>query len=572
MNIAHIWKLVLRVNTTWKILFLCSLNLLFMHYNFFYADCIENEFNITTIIDNILGIAIDVTFLFLFLYVVIRKHIKIGLTIIFGATLFWSFSNVLYSRFFHHYISLSAIGQGGTLFDPEILRCIVNGFRWTDLYYIICACIFFLLVKNVQPVSRIITKVLFLLLIVVGIDICSYLIYCSITPEYRHIGFFIQRVRHRQLSDHLHLCDPNNAVFRRGCIRTLLYESYLDFQGTTKLSDEQRKQISNEIEKAQSRISKIKDVNSNNIIFILVESYMSFTSDMTVNGREVTPFLNSLKRDTTVYFNGKMHENVTIGESSDGQFIYMTGLLPLRSLITVSKARSITLKGLPKVLGRESQMVIPTVTSMWDQDEMCRQYGFNYLYASNDFEEGYHRNLNDEQVFQLAMQKDKDLKQPFFSVILTFSMHQPYTKLIDSTFPITDLSMPQDLICYLNACHYTDKQIEAYFNHLKRTGLYDNSMIVIVSDHSVHNTDFGGVRKDIPLYIVNRPMKYQNKIWEGECNQIDVYTTMLDLLGVNCDWYGLGQSLLSPNYHFIIDSKKWDVSEWIIRGDYFNMN
>ena len=124
----------------------------------------------------------------------------------------------------------------------------------------------------------------------------------------------------------------------------------------------------------------------------------------------------------------------------------------------------------------------------------------------------------------------------------------------------------------MNACHYTDKQIEAYFNHLKRTGLYDNSMIVIVSDHSVHNTDFGGVRKDIPLYIVNRPMKYQNKIWEGECNQIDVYTTMLDLLGVNCDWYGLGQSLLSPNYHFIIDSKKWDVSEWIIRGDYFNMN
>ena len=105
-----------------------------------------------------------------------------------------------------------------------------------------------------------------------------------------------------------------------------------------------------------------------------------------------------------------------------------------------------SLKGLPKVLGRESQMVIPTVTSMWDQDEMCRQYGFNYLYASNDFEEGYHRNLNDEQVFQLAMQKDKDLKQPFFSVILTFSMHQPYTKLIDSTFPITDLSMPQDLI------------------------------------------------------------------------------------------------------------------------------
>lgn len=44
---------------------------------------------------------------------------------------------------------------------------------------------------------------------------------------------------------------------------------------------------------------------------------MSLTSDKKVNGKEVTPFLNSLKRDSHVYYNGKMHENVTIGESSD---------------------------------------------------------------------------------------------------------------------------------------------------------------------------------------------------------------------------------------------------------------
>lgn len=59
-------------------------------------------------------------------------------------------------------------------------------------------------------------------------------------------------------------------------------------------------------------------------------------------------------------------------------------------------------------------------------------------------------------------------------------------------------------------------------------------------------------------------------MWSGECNQIDVYTTLLDLLGVDSEWYGLGQSLLSPNYQSTIDSKKWDVSEWIIQGDYFS--
>lgn len=215
-------------------------------------------------------------------------------------------------------------------------------------------------------------------------------------------------------------------------------------------------------------------------------------------------------------------------------------------------------------------MIIPTGTAMWSQDEMCRQYAFDHLYSSSDFNDGNSSGLNDEQVFQLAEKIDTPTCQPFFSVILTMSMHQPYTKQIDPTFPITDSSIPKDLACYLNVCHYTDRQIERYFEHLKRTGLYDNSLIVIAADHPVHNTDFGGVSKDIPLYIVNVPSDVRENMWQGEFNQIDVYTTLLDLLGMESDWYGLGHSLLSPNYSNSIDSKKWDMSEWIIRGDYFS--
>ena len=139
------------------------------------------------------------------------------------------------------------------------------------------------------------------------------------------------------------------------------------------LSNDQTTQIDAEIRSSVLRTDTLRHgLATRNVILVIVESYMSFTSDLKVDGREVTPFLNSLKRDSTVYYNGRMHENVTIGESSDGQFIYMTGLLPLRSVITVSKARSCTLPGLATALNRESRMVIPTVSSMWNQDEMCR--------------------------------------------------------------------------------------------------------------------------------------------------------------------------------------------------------
>lgn len=61
-------------------------------------------------------------------------------------------------------------------------------------------------------------------------------------------------------------------------------------------------------------------------------------------------------------------------------------------------------------------------------------------------------------------------------------------------------------------------------------------------------------------------------MWQGECNQVDVYTTLLDLMDIETTWYGLGHSLLSLDYSYKIDARKWDVSEWIVRGDYFSKN
>ena len=58
------------------------------------------------------------------------------------------------------------------------------------------------------------------------------------------------------------------------------------------------------------------------------------------------------------------------------------------------------------------------------EKEMCQQYGFDRLYTSKDYNHGYNSILTDEQIFQLAIQKDSASQQPFFSVILTMSMHQ----------------------------------------------------------------------------------------------------------------------------------------------------
>lgn len=544
-----------------------------MHYSIFVSYNVETDVDLTFFFDNFLGVVFDTGVLLYFLWIVTRKRTKSVLALCFTITWLWSLSSIIYSRFFSRYLTLSAIGQGESLSDNYVVRCIIHSIQWEDLYYPVALLLFILLLRKVKDTHKNYLKpYLKVFLSALFIDIIMHAAFCIINPQLRYLNYFVHRLYVHHIAIHRNVSQPNFAHFVRGEIRCIGAELAIEWQGKMKLNEEQLRAIREITASSQiSNIEKQLKISPNrDVIFILVESYMSFTSDMKVNGREVTPFLNSLKLDSTVYYNGRMKENVTIGESSDGQFIYMTGLLPLRSVITVSKAHSSTLPGLPKKLGRESRMIIPTGTEMWSQDEMCRQYAFNQLYSSKDFGGEHRSGLNDEQVFQLAMQKDKESLQPFFSVILTMTMHQPYTKQIDSTLPITDSSISKDLACYLNACHYTDRQIERYFEHLKGMGLYDNSLIVIAADHPVHSTDFGGVSKDIPLYIVNIPHEINEKMWTGECNQIDVYTTLLDLLGVDSEWYGLGLSLLSSDYRNTIDAKKWDVSEWIIRGDYFS--
>ena len=548
---------------------LCMSNLLFMHYYCLITLDMEWSLELSSYIDNCLGVSFDVLVLFLLTHLLLLwKKTKTAISICFIVTWIWSFANVMYSRFFHHYITLSAVSQTGTLFDSLMLDCIVSELRLFDLYYVAIIPLYISMYKRLSLAKMSVKKVFQFFLCILVADILAHGITSAFCHVDRKVEYAFYRLYNRHINQTWQFLSPNYAGFHRGSVRTLVYELKNNIQGIHKLSENETKQIKEYISDSHPTFNH-PNLTYTNIIIILVESYMSFISDMKVSSGEVTPFLNTLKRDSTTYYNGCMRENVTIGESSDGQFIYMTGLLPLRAVITVSKARKICLPGLPKKLGKKSRMIIPTIASMWNQDDMCRQYNFNSLYTCRNYM-GASSNLNDEQVFQLAMQKDIETDIPFFSVVLTMSMHQPYTKQIDPTFPVADSSIPKDLACYLNVCHYTDRQIERYFEHLKRTGLYDNSLIVIAADHPVHNTDFGGVSKNIPLYIVNIPDDIRERMWHGECNQIDVYTTLLDLLGVESDWYGLGHSLLSPNYSNVIDSRKWDVSEWIIRGDYFS--
>ena len=562
-------------------LFMMSVvNLLFVHHYFLQTIGLEVGCFKSSLVDNLIACLLDATFILFISWLITLRRLRISLAITFVFTLIWSFVNTFYARFFHQYLNWSSIGQAGNLSDTSVINSMLAEFHTIDLFYPLMAVLFVwsyfrsrkedLKYKSLR--TLIMTWIVFATLGVIAH--ASYIFH----PHYGVVYALEKTMFTPKKMDSMW---PNWTVFHKGFFRKLVMDP-LTRDSEVKLTKEQEEEIEKNISDQSLRVTKrTAPDNIKNVIFILVESYLSVTSDLVVDGKEITPYLNKLKHDSTVYFNSHMRPNVSIGESADGQFIYMAGLLPLHSEITVSKAKRDTIIGLPEQMKKispdlKSYTLIPTNPSLWEQQPMTEAYGFDNLYSIIDYQtEIDHDNdgfLSDGMIFNYASYKDKSIQQPYFSLILTMSMHQPYDAFEQHGFEVTDKNLPQRYKNYLNSCHFFDMQIGKYLEGLKERGLYDNSLIIIVSDHDARPRYLdmeGQISDDIPIYIINGGFN-PSDAWDGECNQLDVYTTILDIMGIDSQWRGLGHTLLNKNYQSSVTEQAQEISDWIIYSNYFS--
>ena len=543
-------------------LFLCSmLNLYMMHRFQAWEGIFELGGNDVSWARAWFSILLDVTVLFALSLPLTGFRLRGSLLLCFYLSLALALCNVLYGRFFHLYFSPLLLLEWRNASDSSLITTVLAGAQWKDLYFPLAGIVFFLIWRRSKDQ--------------VGAWIPSLAIL------YGFFGLFLA-IAPKTSEDFLHnksLTElyPNSTTFQIGLMR--FFKAEWELLGTTTLSQERQEEIRAFCEDRRGRVSgRTAAPGIENLIFILVESYSTASCGLTVDGKEITPFLNGLRRKENVYFNGHMQENIVNGESSDGQIIYMTGLLPLRKGVTVSLARNNILPGLPAQAGyspQQSRILVPTNPTLWQQEQMNIAYGLGscYSYKTYPWEGEYFPYLEDPRVFSYAAQLDSASAKPFFSLVLTLSMHSPYTEPRCKDFTLADERLPEPYRNYLIDCHMTDQAIGEYFAHLEQSGLLDKSLVVITGDHAPHTPYLemeGRVSEELPLYIVNGGFDPQSAR-QDTIQQVDVYTSILDILGSDAPWRGIGHSILSPDYTGISEDS-WQVSEDIILSDYFHDN
>ncbi len=93
--------------------------------------------------------------------------------------------------------------------------------------------------------------------------------------------------------------------------------------------------------------------------------------------------------------------------------------------------------------------------------------------------------LKDKLLFDNSINYLQNLQQPFYVKYLTVTNHFPFDlddEDKDPNFQTTDTG-DSTVDNYFVTAHYLDQSIQEFFNYLKKTGVYDNSIIMIYGDH-----------------------------------------------------------------------------------------
>ncbi|WP_338749342.1 LTA synthase family protein [Bacillus sp. FJAT-52991] len=332
-----------------------------------------------------------------------------------------------------------------------------------------------------------------------------------------------------------------------------------------------------------------------NVIYLHLESLQSFMIDYKLNGKEVTPFLNSLAHDdNTLYFDNFFHQTAQ-GKTSDAEFMLENSLYGLSKGSAFSMKGRNTYQAAPAILGQQgytSAVFHGNEKSFWNRDEIYKAFGYDHFFDSSYYdmneEDVVSYGLKDKPFFEQSIPLLETLPQPFYTKFITLSNHFPYPMDQEEATIEKHTTGDESVDGYFQTARYLDESIQGFFTYLKESGLYENSVIVLYGDHygisDNHNEAMSTVLgkevgsfenaqlQRVPLFI--HIPGVEGGVQHQYGGQIDVMPTLLHLLGVDTkDYLHMGTDLLSAEHDKVVPFRNGDfVSEDVtrVKGKYYN--
>ncbi len=321
-----------------------------------------------------------------------------------------------------------------------------------------------------------------------------------------------------------------------------------------------------------------------NLVVVLLESFEGWLPENEIDGKPITPYINSLLKDSATFFAPRVLSQVSSGRSIDGQLLIFTGLLPRLHTIFSTKHPANFYPTLNKALrekyGTKSYIFTCDRPITWNQQAVSPAFGYDAMYSRDawnlDDMIGRPAKLSDQSFFRQSVDliRKGDLwpdGEPRLLTFVSYSGHNPWLlpdEKKDPDFDLHAMDLNKRFADYATMAHYTDAQLHIIIDYLKSRPDYDETLVVITGDHeglayyrdeivAADRLHLVSDKQFVPLIILNSPVGGQVDEVVG---QYDIYPTLLGMLGLDdYPWKGLGQTMLAPVAGFAVSSYTQEV-------------
>jgi len=519
-------------------------------------------------------------------YWLLRPRWRVAVTVAPPVAMAFILINVWYYRFWGSILPVKALSMTGNV-NVELAGCLPGLWSWSDLVVIIVSFlplvswIFIRRRVTVEPglclkhgLVLTLSGIIFYVIVQLGAS--------ELKRRWQFRAWGLERNIAEVMVDRLFKSGNSATDLYKDSgmvcfVGQILYSKLSEAPALIELTDDEVRRVNNYIDERKSRFPEIDSTfvanRGKNIVFVVVESLNADVIGRRVGGYQVTPVLDSLiSAQGTISALG-MKTQITLGASGDGQLIYNTGLLPLNDEITpVSIIPVTTLYPLARNLGvSDALAVFGDNGSWWNKNTNFGQYGFSKSYPCSYFDEECKRIGADRAMFDYGLQLIDTMKRPFFLEFITFSMHVPFN---DPGVPLPPWGenpdgMPSLEAAYLRMTNYFDAALGDFIKALKHMGIWNDTVLFIASDHN-QDVDGGvGHGKEKPIVFIAAGTGKSVRIKDRQVGQIDVYPTVLDIMGRGKSdiFNGVGVSMLSCDTTDVDCAS--EISRLILKGDWF---
>lgn len=376
------------------------------------------------------------------------------------------------------------------------------------------------------------------------------------------------------------------------------------FPNKHKMSDEDYNFLKEQTSKTANEANEYTGIfEGKNVIFLQLESIDTIYLNDTL-----MPFLSMLQANS---INFQQHYSYNYGPSST-----INSEFAVNNSVNMNMNNNVyTLSGheypysMPRILEKfgnyKSNIFHFNHASFYNRDNLYAAWGYQNYYGLLDT--GRYNNNRSYAELDSTLIQDQDFydkifkcQQPFANSIITYTEHPPFNggnprlnKLVENRYNVTEKTYEfSDLSTSLEYAKETDSFIAQLMEGLKANGLYDNTVLVVYTDHYQYSLagepivkykcgDNDNLINNTPFFIWSSDLKnkfgapdnlqvqkademgFTNKITPGigiRCidtvnMQIDILPTVLNMLGVSYDAAKfVGHDIFDNNRHYMYHS------------------